>query len=147
MYSQKQIINIAHKIMRKYRTYDPFDLADYLHIEIIKRPLGNIWGFYILIRRNKQIYINSEIEYIKQKFTCSHELGHAVLHPKENCPFMRSSTLFTINKLEVEANTFAACLMFPTADGELYTSEQVAAALNVAEAPVLYEVACTKAIF
>jgi Zn-dependent peptidase ImmA (M78 family) len=48
-----------------------------------------------------------------QRFVCAHELGHAVLHPKSNTPFLRANTLFSIEKLEVEANTFAVELLLP----------------------------------
>lgn len=46
-----------------------------------------------------------------QRFVCSHELGHAVLHPRSNTPFLRNKTLFSIDKNEVEANTFAVELL------------------------------------
>ena len=51
----------------------------------------------------------------RQLFTCAHELGHAVMHPKANTPFLREHTLFSVNKLEIEANRFAVCLCYPTA--------------------------------
>jgi Zn-dependent peptidase ImmA (M78 family) len=147
MYSQKQIIASARHLANKYNTYNPFDIADWLHIQLIRRPLGNVWGFYMYAHRNKQIYLNDDIEDTQQRFACSHELGHAVLHPKENCPFMKADTLFSVDRLEIEANIFAACLMFPVADGELYTPEQVAITLKVTESPAIYEAACGKAIF
>lgn len=46
-----------------------------------------------------------------QRFVCAHELGHAVLHPRSNTPFLRANTLFSVEKLEVEANTFAVELL------------------------------------
>lgn len=38
---------------------------------------------------------------------CHTELGHALLHPKANTPFLLSSTLLSVDKLEIEANSFA----------------------------------------
>jgi hypothetical protein len=39
-------------------------------------------------------------------------LGHAILHPKENCYFLRTHTLLN-TKLEVEANKFAVEFLIP----------------------------------
>ena len=42
----------------------------------------------------------------------AHELGHAILHPKENCYFLRNQT-FLNTKIEQEANAFAAEFLIP----------------------------------
>ena len=46
-----------------------------------------------------------------QRTVCAHELGHAVLHTHANTPFLRKNTFFSVDKLEIEANTFAALLL------------------------------------
>lgn len=43
----------------------------------------------------------------------SHELGHAVMHRKLNCYFIRNKTLLLNSKIETEANLFAAELLIP----------------------------------
>ena len=43
----------------------------------------------------------------------AHELGHAILHPKDNCYFIRNKTLLLNSKNEVQANQFAAELLIP----------------------------------
>lgn len=43
----------------------------------------------------------------------AHELGHAVMHRKENCYFIRNKTLLLNSKIEIEANSFAAELLMP----------------------------------
>ena len=45
------------------------------------------------------------------KLVMAHELGHAVLHPKENCYFIRNKTLLLNSKNETEANKFAMELL------------------------------------
>jgi Zn-dependent peptidase ImmA (M78 family) len=70
-------------------------------------------GFYKYDRRNKYIVINSNLMDEMQRFVCSHELGHAVLHPRANTPFLRKNTLFSIDKIEIEANRFAIELLIP----------------------------------
>ncbi|MGE7091255.1 ImmA/IrrE family metallo-endopeptidase [Lysinibacillus sp. NPDC048646] len=44
---------------------------------------------------------------------CAHELGHAILHPDENTAFLKKNTLFSTDKIEIEANTFAVELLLP----------------------------------
>ena len=41
----------------------------------------------------------------------AHELGHALLHTKENCYFMQGYTLLLTSKIELQANIFAAKLL------------------------------------
>ncbi|MFR1308421.1 MAG: ImmA/IrrE family metallo-endopeptidase [Gallintestinimicrobium sp.] len=41
----------------------------------------------------------------------AHELGHAILHRKENCYFIRNKTLLLNSKNEIEANKFAMELL------------------------------------
>jgi Zn-dependent peptidase ImmA (M78 family) len=48
------------------------------------------------------------------------ELGHAILHPKSNTPFLRANTLYSVNKLETEANRFMALLLHPATEIQDY---------------------------
>jgi Zn-dependent peptidase ImmA (M78 family) len=41
----------------------------------------------------------------------AHELGHAILHVKDNCYFLNSNTFLLTSKLEKQANIFAAELL------------------------------------
>ena len=52
--------------------------------------------------------------------TIAHELGHAILHPKSNTPFLRANTLYSVNKLETEANRFMALLLHPATEIQDY---------------------------
>lgn len=70
-------------------------------------------GFYKYDRRNKYIFFNNNLTEELQRFVCAHELGHAVLHSRANTPFLRKNTFFSIDKLEIEANTFAIGLLVP----------------------------------
>ena len=56
------------------------------------------------------------------------ELGHALLHRKENCYFIRNKTLLLNSKKEIEANRFATELLVPDSLLEEYrefTIEQI----------------------
>ena len=58
----------------------------------------------------------------------AHELGHAILHPKENCYFIRNKTLLLNSKTELEANKFAMELLISDEfleENKRYTIEQL----------------------
>ncbi|MCS4471141.1 ImmA/IrrE family metallo-endopeptidase [Clostridium botulinum] len=58
--------------------------------------------------------MNADLTYSKQLFTCAHELGHAIHHPNANTPFLVNNTFYSVNKLERQANMFAASLLIPS---------------------------------
>lgn len=115
--------------IRKYDTNNPFIIADNLDIQVFHTPLGRLSGYYKYMKRHKCIFINSEIEDDSFKnVVMAHELGHAILDPKENCYFMNSKTLLLTSRIEKRANIFAAELLI--IDGlikehENYTYEQL----------------------
>ncbi len=106
-----QIQHFIQYYTRICDTNDPFVIADYLNIEVFQYPLGKIAGYYKYLKRHKCIYINSELEDNFSKVVMAHELGHAILHVKENCAFMSSKTLLLTSKIERQANLFAAHLL------------------------------------
>jgi Zn-dependent peptidase ImmA (M78 family) len=111
-----QLQNIKKRAIRLSRlahSIDPFDIASYLDITIIYEKLIGIHGYYTKRINTKQIHINEDLPSALQTFTCAHELGHAVLHPNSSTPFLRQNTLFSIDRLEREANKFAVELLIP----------------------------------
>jgi len=104
---------IIGQLIKKYGTSNPFKLADLLGIVLVFEPLGSIHGYYSRSHRMKVIHINENLPYNKQFLTCAHELGHAILHPDENTAFLKKNTLFSTDKIEIEANTFAVELLLP----------------------------------
>ncbi|MDQ7094169.1 ImmA/IrrE family metallo-endopeptidase [Desulfosporosinus sp. PR] len=103
----------ADKLIRRYKTNDPRKIAEAKNINIIYEPLGSTLGYYSTYKRINFIHINSSLNSIWQRFVCAHELGHAILHPKVNTPFLRSNTLFSVQRIEREANEFAVELLMP----------------------------------
>ncbi len=70
------------------------------------------------------------------KMVMAHELGHAILHTKQNCYFIRNKTLLLNSKIEKEANIFAATLLI--SEDELseykdYTLKQLSKILGYSE--------------
>ncbi len=112
--------SIEHKAKRLIRYYErmtgshnPVKFAEYAGIRIAIIPLGEISGNYILIKRKRWIFVNDSIPEDSPLFNVvvAHELGHALLHRKENCAFIKSRTLLLTSGIEREANMFAAHLL------------------------------------
>lgn len=130
------IIDEVNKLKKKYKTNNPFDIAEGEEIIIMREPLGAIRGYYNKYVRQKFIHINSDMNEVQQLVTCGHELGHAKLHPNANTPFFKKDTFFSVNKLERQANKFDAHLLIDSKELdqyllENYSYEQIAAALNL----------------
>lgn len=125
------IRKIITQLKKKYCTDDIFELAQSMGIIVIFEELGTINGYYNKKFRTKMIHINCNLDKHMQAFTCAHELGHSILHPDVNTPFLRANTMLSINKYEIEANAFAIEFLIP--DEVLveytdygYTLEQIA---------------------
>lgn len=126
-----EIRKIIKRLKAKYRTDNIFELAQAMGIIVLYEELGSINGYYNQKFRTKMIHINYNLDHHMQAFTCAHELAHSILHPNVNTPFLRSNTGLSINKYEIEANTFA--VEFLISDDALveyieygYTTEQIA---------------------
>lgn len=122
----RKIPKLVTYLTKKFETNDPGILAGYLNITIIRKPLEDVVaGFYKTIKRRKYIFLNSDIDDENfLRLVLAHELGHAIMHPKENCAFIRNHTLFLVSKLEIQANTFAAYLLISDSDIREYAIEQ-----------------------
>lgn len=104
---------LVERLIRKHGCNDPFAIAKALNITVLYEELGNTLGYYNSYKRFKFIHLNNKLEGPMLNFVCSHELGHAVQHPNANTPFLRKNTFYSVDKLEVEANTFAVELILP----------------------------------
>lgn len=105
------IKKLVAKLVHKHGTNNPFEIAAQKDIHILYEPLGSIMGYFHTYKRISIIHINNSLSEAQQRFTCSHELGHALLHPKVNTPFLKSNTLFSVDRIEREANEFAVELL------------------------------------
>lgn len=76
------------KLVEKYNTRNPFEIADYLDMIIQKNDLGKYSGYYIEYEGVPCICINSRItdkKYID--IVLAHEVGHGILHKGSECMF------------------------------------------------------------
>ena len=111
------IKGLAEGICKKYNSRDPFEIAERRNIIVLYEPLGSIRCYYSKSLRQVFIHINQELNRQQALFTCGHELAHSILHPNTNTPFLRASTFFSVNKLEVQANQFSISMIY--SDDEL----------------------------
>jgi len=112
------------KLVKSCKTNDPYEIAAQKNINVIQWNLHHeIMGFYKYIRRNKFIFINSNLDEDIQRFVCAHELGHSQLHHRVNTPFLKQSTYFSVDKIEVEANFFAVRLLLSDEDLKSYETK------------------------
>jgi len=103
----------AEGLIKKFQTNCPFQIAREMGVNILFEELGNTLGYFSTYKRIKTIHINCKLPEFDQRFTCAHELGHVIQHPAVNTPFLKRNTLFSISKIEREANQFAVELLLP----------------------------------
>ncbi|GMQ63520.1 ImmA/IrrE family metallo-endopeptidase [Vallitalea maricola] len=105
-------IEIA-KLLDKFGSNEPTELANYLGITIIYDYLGNNNGLYINQNGFKFILVNNNLDYYDQRVIIAHELGHALLHDNLNMAYLEKNTYYSRDKFEYQANYFAANLLLP----------------------------------
>lgn len=138
-----KIKDTVEKLSQKYGTRNPFDIARQKNIIILTENLGSIRGFYCVTHRQKVIHINECLNEQEQFYTCAHELGHSILHPNLNTPFLRNNTLFSINKYENEANKFAILLLYSDDNFKEFmdlTTPKIAECLNLSQELIEYRI-------
>lgn len=138
------INKLIKKLIRKYKTTNPYDLASCLNVLIFEVELKNTLGMYRYINKTRTIFINSNLSDEVKRFVLAHELGHAILHTKENCFYLKYNTFIKTSTYEVEANKFAAELLiddkeFKSNIGKGFTIGQLASYFEVPEELIEYK--------
>lgn len=110
---RKDIKQTVNYYVGKFNTRNPYELAKCLNVEVQIGQLGSRAGCYMFLKNHKCIFLNEDLEEKEMMLVMAHELGHAIMHRKENCYFIRNKTLLLTSRIEIEANTFAAELLIP----------------------------------
>ncbi|WP_244971234.1 ImmA/IrrE family metallo-endopeptidase [Vallitalea guaymasensis] len=107
------IVRDVNKLIMKYKTRDPFEIADDLNITVEYHDLGNLKWFYFYQSRFRYIVINENIEDRLKPIICAHELGHNRLHQNfAKSKALQEFSFFDMSsKPEKEANLFMAELL------------------------------------
>lgn len=95
---------------KKFKTTNPFEIADYLGI-LYQFGIFDFEGCYMFLKNHRYIFLNENLSEQEMLLVMAHELGHAILHRKENCYFIRNKTLLNNSKNEIDANKFAMELL------------------------------------
>lgn len=130
------IKKMANKLARQHHSRDPFEIIKGLNVILVFVPLVGVKGFYQYFQRNNLIYIDDSLPYHEKVFVCAHELGHMLLHKKQNAIFMDTYTGFNTQKYEIEANTFAVELLISDeiiSENQEYTTGQLSRMLGYSE--------------
>lgn len=118
--------SLVRQVEKKYKTRSPHELTSSMGIILHREELGSILGYYYKAYRIKHIVLNSDLEYMSplEQYVLSHELGHSVIHPNANTPFLRANTFLSVDRMEIEANKFAMYLLITDEDIQEYAVEQ-----------------------
>ncbi|AHD04676.1 ImmA/IrrE family metallo-endopeptidase [Paenibacillus larvae] len=107
-----KIALIAQKIIQTHGTNDPLRIAEEKNIKVLFEDLGeNIWGYYTCLYRTPSVHVNNRLNDFEARFSIAHELSHHILHQGINTPFLKKNTLFSIDKIEREANELALYIL------------------------------------
>lgn len=111
--------DIIHKLVRKYKTNDPFVIAKGLNILVRHAEFDPCTrGFYYRRLRRRFIVIRNDLSEEWQRVVCAHELGHDRLHSGLSQFWVDEHTFFNMGKYERQANTFAIKLLTYSIDRE-----------------------------
>ena len=108
-----KIENTVKKLIKRYKTNNPYKLCEQIGIEVVHADIGSLKGMYTCIKRNRFIVINENLDDNIKKIVCAHELAHDQLHRGiSSSSWMKDYDLTIVNsKYEYEANMFAAELL------------------------------------
>ena len=135
----KELCAVGEDLVRRFRTRDPFAIAEGLGIEVLFRDdFGPLKGMYRVIKRNRFIFINASLSEVMQRIVCAHELAHDQLHRHlATSGSLQEFMLYDMStKPEYEANVVAAEILLDTDDlleyvyDYDYTAQQIAAAMD-----------------
>ncbi|WP_342417149.1 ImmA/IrrE family metallo-endopeptidase [Paenibacillus sp. FSL R10-2782] len=103
---------IVRDLIKRFKTNNPFEIAEQLSIHIRYCDLGNnTRGLYYRKLRRRFIVIHENLSEPWMRFVCAHELAHDRLHPGISRFFVDNKSFFNVGKFERQANQFAVKLL------------------------------------
>ena len=137
--NKERLSQIGNSLVQRFQTRDPFEIARALGIEVLFcENFGTLKGMYRVIKRNRFIFINKDLNPQMQRIVCAHELGHDQLHRNlATGNILREFMLYDMTtKPEYEANIVAAEILLDTNEvldyvyNYGYTAEQIACCMK-----------------
>ena len=113
------IYDETQKLIRKYKTRDPFKIMDDMHIIVGETSsFQKLKGFCFMSCKTIYVQISSFLSEEEKQIVAAHELGHIILHRTQlKMAPMKDDTLYNMqDNTEYQANLFAADLLLSDAD-------------------------------
>ena len=119
-YKSKSLL-AAERIIRELKEQDenikfpidPFKILKNKNVRITFSDFDKLEGLLLYDETSSVVSINKDRRVTRQRFTAAHELGHLIMHVKDNdnfyCPIYGYKTI-----IEREADEFASNLLMPT---------------------------------
>lgn len=107
----QQIVDLSRGLVRKYKTRDPFKIAEKLNIQIrYNKEFTKLKGMYVLVNEIPFVFLNARLDEHTTKIVLAHEIGHDRLHYElaVSDGFKEFSLYQMDTRPEYEANIFAA---------------------------------------
>lgn len=114
--SLEYITKKGANLVRHYGTRDPFKIAKELGIKVMfVDNFKKLKGVYRVIKRNRWIFINSNLSERMQRIVCAHEIGHDQLHRElAKGDGLMEFVLYNMDsRSEFEANVLATQILLP----------------------------------
>ena len=112
-----EAIKKANRIVRQCGTRDAGRIARELGLIVMPRDFSRQKGAYMVIERNRYIFINKHLHPVMHDIVLLHEIGHDCLHRSEAIKVggLKEFNIFdmTDKRMEYEANMFAAQIALP----------------------------------
>lgn len=137
--SIEYLSKVGTRLVKRCDSRNPFEIADTLGIKIMwVDNFKHLKGLYRVIKRNRWIFLNSNLDTRMQEIVCAHELGHDQLHRSlaKGDGLMEFMLYDMRSRPEYEANIVASEILLPDEDVlELiynygYDTEQIARQLK-----------------
>lgn len=112
--SRYSAVSLARKLVRRFKTRDPFEVAEELGITILYLDCKKQKGAFKVIVNQMFIYINDNLSDQMKRVICAHELGHALMHKALGATqlgLLEFELFDMTSSCEYEANVFAAALL------------------------------------
>lgn len=109
-------------VLNNYGIANLFKDCKKQNFKLLRYPLGENADLGLVVKKDNDIIIftNTSFRLSREIFTLAHEIGHVIMHLNDsissfvdNNSSIYASSFNESNKLEEEANYFAACLLMP----------------------------------
>ena len=135
----EQLSQVGSNLVKRCGSRDPFEIAEQLGVHVMFcENFGTLKGMYRVIKRNRFIFLNSDLDENMLRIVCAHELGHDQLHRNmaKTHPIHEFMLYDMKSKPEYEANIVAAEILMDNDEVLRYiydygdTAEQIACAMS-----------------